>query len=156
MAGEVKREDKYMMRFVNLNAGPDGVHYPGAEHEIGAARAAALADDGHAVYLSEDKAAEHKGDVERAAEVNAKRAAAGRHPLPVRMALAPGAEAAAYTPLQKGSSWVGMDWRDAQRVADILRAQQEGGHGGPAAEAESTMTAAESVAPHEGHGRRGK
>jgi hypothetical protein len=161
MAGKVEREDRYMMKFIILNAGADGVHYPGAEHEIGAARAAALADDGVAVYMSDDKRAEHAGEIRRALEVNAKRAAAGRHPLPTRLALEPDAETMAYTPPSKGSPWVGMDWRDAQRVADILKAQQEGarlaaggpGQGGPAQGGPETATGDPMalIEPH-GHG----
>jgi hypothetical protein len=163
MAGEVGREDRYMMKFILLNAGSDGVHYPGAEHEIGAARAAALADDGVAIYLSDDKRAEHEGEVKRALDVNAKRVATGLHPMPIRRALAPGAETAAYSPPSKGEPWIGMDWRDAQRVADILKAQQEGaklfaggpgaagGPGGPGALGDPAAL----IEPHGGHGGHG-
>ena len=134
MPGEVRSETTFMMTFIQLNAGIDGVHHPGNIHEIGETRATALADDNVAMYAVKEKQDEHARDVERARDVNRKRTEAGRLPMPVRMALKDGAETADYRPLNPvglppgmgPSALEGLNWRDVQDIADMLRAREEG------------------------------
>lgn len=140
--GAVTREENFVMHFNYLNAGIDGVHHPMNNHEIGATRAAALADDGVASYADPTKQAEHDKEMERAKEVNRKRVADGKYPMPVRLALKDGAESADYRPMNPSglppglgpSALDNLNWRDVQNIADMLRAREEGTagpHDGP-------------------------
>ena len=126
MPRAARSEEKHAMRFLQLNAGVDGVHHPGNTHEIGAARAALLADDEVAHYADEDMQSQHDEEVKRAAEVNARRARSGLEPMPVREALKPGAETADYRPGHPmGGPIQPVDWRQLQIVVDALRRAEE-------------------------------
>lgn len=126
MPRAARSEEKHAMRFLQLNAGVDGVHHPGNTHEIGDARAALLADDEVAHYAAEDMQSQHDEEVKRAAEVNARRARSGLGPMPIRQALAPGAETADYRPGHPmGGPIQPVDWRQLQIVVDALRRAEE-------------------------------